>query len=89
MITANISTCGASTRLLIPAPRFDDRSGIRTCPHRLRARQYSQGNFTRGIAELERGLHLMRDAPRVKAHLAYAHAVSGSRDRATACRMSF
>lgn len=42
-----------------------------------------KGNRTRGIAELERGQHLMRDAPRVKAHLAYAHAVSGNRDRAT------
>ena len=48
-----------------------------------------KGNYTRGIAELERGQNLMRGAPRVAAHLAYAQAVSGNRDRALAVLNEF
>ena len=42
-----------------------------------------KGSYARGIAELERGRFLMKDAVHARAHVAYTHAAMGNRDRAT------
>jgi TolB-like protein/tetratricopeptide (TPR) repeat protein len=42
-----------------------------------------KGSYARGIAELERGRLLMKDAVHARAHVAYTHAAMGNRERAT------
>ena len=42
-----------------------------------------KGSYARGIAELERGRTLTKDAVHARAHVAYTHAAMGNRERAT------